>query len=147
MQLNKLNEHLTKVHKVQVYKCFQCKELFIELPDLKDHLQTTHSIINPNDLNVDLELQSIGYEQKFECSICKKRFGTKAQMKMHFNSSHGEIKVSCDLCEKVFSNQNTLRMRCHKRNVHNEKKGVHICNICGSRKKWYDDHLRVFHNT
>ena len=126
----------------------ECKDIFVKLTDLKVHLEATHLIKDSDELNIDLELQSNVFEQRFECSICKERFELKAKMKMHFDSIHGEVKFHCDLCTKTFSYQNTLKS--HKRHVHKEKKGFYICNICGKDyilKGFYDEHIRVAHNT
>ena len=113
-----LNEHLNQVHKVRPYKCFQCKGLFVTLHDLKLHLQNAHAIKDPDKLSIDLELQSNSQGPSFECTICKKRFGQKAQLRMHFDSIHGEVKLSCDICGKVLLHQASLRA--HMRHVHHQ---------------------------
>ena len=142
-----LNKHLTQVHKVKAYKCFQCKDLFAGLDDLKLHLQIAHAINEPDKLSINLESQSYSSGPSFECSICMERFGTNAQLKMHFDSVHEEVKLNCDICGKVLPYLSSLRS--HMRFAHHQGKGAHVCNICGKDfklKRYCDEHIRMDHN-
>ena len=145
--LHGLYEHLTLVHKVKVYKCFQCKDLFTEVTDFNLHLLSAHAIHSPDKLNIDLELQSNSPGPKFECSICKGKFGSTAHLKMHFHSAHEDSKVNCEICGKNLLHFASLAD--HMRYVHHKRKRQHVCNICGkdyTKKSYYDKHVRITHN-
>ncbi|RPA84264.1 hypothetical protein BJ508DRAFT_359947 [Ascobolus immersus RN42] len=78
------NEHALREHhnikhvpleSRQSFKCEEenCTASFTRRSNLKTHIKTVHN-----------------NERKFECDVCKEKFGHKAVMKRHKNTKHGE---------------------------------------------------------
>ena len=100
--------------------CSHCSGSFNSKDELKNHLKESHS--GPND--------------GFQCPLCAKVVGSKAELNSHHQSHHREKPHQCDSCSTKFWNLASLRK--HTERVHDKTTHRFSCNDCG--KKFYGRH-------
>ncbi|XP_055086290.1 zinc finger protein 121-like [Periophthalmus magnuspinnatus] len=81
-------------------------------------------------------------EKKHQCSVCKKRFGFKNNLKRHFRVHRREKPYSCSVCEKTFTQKSTLtdHMRTH---TGDKPYSCSICEKAFTLKNHLKDHMRT----
>ncbi|XP_071548403.1 LOW QUALITY PROTEIN: uncharacterized protein [Panulirus ornatus] len=108
------------------FKCYQCKEDFRYMADLKQHL-IHHT-----------------REKPFQCDVCGKTFRFESMMKRHMIFHSDEKPFKCTLCGKVFKIVGHLNQHMV---VHYGRKPVE-CSICGEefkQRRFLKQHM-VIHN-
>lgn len=65
--------------------------------------------------------------REYGCLICSKRFMTGVQLRSHM-LTHSAKKEACDLCPKVFSRIEHLKV--HRRDAHGIVETIFECGIC-----------------
>ncbi|CAD6215532.1 GSCOCG00000341001-RA-CDS [Cotesia congregata] len=136
---SKLNAHMRLHTGSNVHRCDVCQKTFSYPSYLVEHLKT-HSINNKNENknNGNIDLNS----EKFECSICGKKFRIKKNLRLHLKLHSGKDLFNCEICDKVFSQKYNLKV--HMR-IHKGIK-IHKCKYCSksfSEKGNYKEHLRI----
>ena len=65
------------------------------------------------------------------CTLCKKSFASKQNLKCHIKNVHDKVKdFNCDSCDKTFGRSTELKS--HKTLVHDTSK-AHRCEFCGKQ--------------
>ena len=81
----------------------------------------------------------------FECTLCRKKFGSNHKLKDHKWQCHSQ--VICEIYGKQVANPNKLKR--YKIFVHNNNKGVLFCKKCPKAvffsQPTYDKHMKVKH--
>ena len=112
------------------FQCQKCRRSFRVKEVLKAHVKSIHDKI------------------RFPCEMCPKTLTTKHSLQQHTQSVHktetkpvsvetkvkhrGRTKVTCDLCQKMFSDE--IAMRTHYVAVHTNL--TFTCTDCGSQYKF-----------
>jgi len=76
----------------------------------------------------------------YVCTVCDKRFTTKAWLTEHRNRHTGGNVYSCDQCEKRFTSRSYLRIHL---NVHTSKFKCSECGKCFQHKSALTIHRRI----
>ena len=99
-----LNTHVTLVHeKRKQYLCTECGKEFILKQQFDYHIANVHE------------------EKKFQCHLCKSKFGVKARLAQHVRAVHERAyQQQCSFCPNVF--QHIGNLRAHIASVHEGKK-------------------------
>ena len=110
------------------FACNQCDQKYVKPQSLAVHVAQIHE-----------------KRQDFECKPCGKTFAAEFQFYSHNWQVHS--KKTCDICNKEISN--TTQLKRHKVFVHNETKGVWLCEKCPKKvfftKNCYGEHLAKKH--
>ena len=79
-----------------------------------------------------------------KCEICDKEFKTNNSLRSHFNIVHNFVKKhQCNICQKAFKLHSQLTL--HLKITHENKK-LHKCDSCGksfSRAEHLKNHINV----
>lgn len=135
-----LDAHI-KSHK-DVFKCEKCNLTFTRQHNLKRHLKICSLVYKcPNcgkeykkngcylshinkckkQENRNNKIKIVRSSNKLAvCEICKAEFNGKRNMIAHIKSVHEKIKYHCNICNKIFSHNCSLRR--HMNKTHNEEK-------------------------
>ena len=108
-----LQEMHERSHKGTLPQCTLCGGRYV---CLQKHMENQH------DDTVDTV--------KHVCSLCKKEYKKKKNLKEHMMSHSGERPYSCQDCGKRFRTGRDLRTHCMGVHV-KEKVKNHVCNVCG----------------
>jgi len=113
------------------YQCNICGERFSQMNYLKNHqavhadlqvqsdgIETSMPINDPSELN-EMKNDEVQRKKKHECSICKHRTTSKADLERHKRTHTGEKPFKCDFCEKRYGRKEDLAS--HKRTHTGEK--------------------------
>ncbi|XP_076470316.1 uncharacterized protein LOC143300488 [Babylonia areolata] len=171
-----LSRHIRNLHRQErPFKCMLCGKEFFDAKPYKKHMyQHTVQLTNPNQLGSKQPKQHL-------CNLCNKAFFWRG-LSAHVASEHPGMSLSdvlskevlkCDLCDKEFSCQQTLRV--HKRGHTNVKRfkcdkcdrqfavlsalrfhsrkhsedRPHCCQDCGKTFRWLSNlsYHRMTHHT
>uniref|UniRef100_A0A1B6GVQ2 C2H2-type domain-containing protein n=1 Tax=Cuerna arida TaxID=1464854 RepID=A0A1B6GVQ2_9HEMI len=141
----------TNIVKFEQLQCLECDIQFKSREELKDHLQSRHSlqqhmqICNMCD-KIFSCLQSLQEHCRrehdgagcFMCTTCNKRFMTKLSFTRHLDTHKGKKEAICDLCGKAFSRADYLQTHY---SIHLGKRN-YACSQC-PRKFVRSIHLRA----
>ena len=94
-----LKRHINEQHLFQIFSCEHCGKSFNRKDTLKNHIAVVHE-------------KSISYD----CDECGKHFLHKVVLERHNRIEHEGLRVSCDLCQKEFKSQSSLKV--HTESVH-----------------------------
>jgi KRAB domain-containing zinc finger protein len=134
-----LSEHKLRHSDIAKYECDVCNKKFKVKVDLRQHrnihfkesrIYSCHVCGYSHYSKSVLETHKLTHAnfRPFECSICSKKFTSKANLRKHNRATHNEDRgtIVCETCGKNFSTQGTLKR--HLR-IHT---GVrpHECDIC-----------------
>ena len=76
------------VHKIEVFKCFECNAGFLKKKDRETHFKTVHG---------------------YKCKDCSEDFKLMNDLKAHVKSVHWYGVFKCEECGKEFNNRGKLR--------------------------------------
>ncbi|XP_011569222.3 zinc finger protein 60 isoform X27 [Plutella xylostella] len=108
-----LKEHMDESKSCWPYKCMYCAERFRSHSIKTTHMENIHGIaarifkctVCPLEF-VSSKLFRDHYTKehtdKFVCSICNEKFGSKYILKMHYDRHTGHKEFKCDVCGKDF---------------------------------------------
>lgn len=128
MQKHNLEDHLKKHKGEYKYKCSSCHKEFIRRSVFKTHM-LTHS------------------SEKLICQHCGKLFKNLANLSVHIKICSGDLKFTCDKCEKKFPIKSLLRR--HISIKHNSEYHF-ICSVCKKgfgKKSDLKTHMRSHSDT
>ncbi|KAK7078625.1 hypothetical protein SK128_023507 [Halocaridina rubra] len=91
------------------YKCSHCNALFSTRSSVSKHIQYAHYHIRDH-----------------VCSVCDKRFISKAKLSDHTKTHTGERPYECPICSRAFSRKSNLRYHMY---THSENKRFR-CELC-----------------
>ncbi|XP_042234682.1 zinc finger protein 665-like [Homarus americanus] len=150
------NEHTTlirmgkKYHMVfnageKPFKCYQCKEDFRYMADLKEHL-ILHTQERPFQCDVcgkTFRFRSMmkrhmlfhSDEKPFQCALCGKEFKIIGHLNQHMTIHTGKKPVECSICGEEFKQRRLLK---HHMLTHNEEK-PYSCSLCEKEFKYNCD--------
>jgi hypothetical protein len=99
---------------LKTYTCNVCKVNFKKLKYLKLHVKVKHVV------------------GQIPCEHCEMKFKSQPKLNRHLKS-HLNPLAKCNICEKVFKNNNVLKV--HKSKVHKKKEQsksvkMWVCNLC-----------------
>lgn len=96
-----LQKHLSKYHPERYYPCESCSKFFLEEGQLKKHRATHRApsegtlpkVCKPPDAHLFGQKRVKGFEpeNKYLCSICKRRFVTFISLRQHKKSAHAAV--------------------------------------------------------
>ncbi|XP_055611721.1 oocyte zinc finger protein XlCOF22-like [Uranotaenia lowii] len=132
---NKMLRHRRQHTNERNYECEICHKKYVTKSTLKHHHLETHTD-----------------ERNFACLSCDKKFLLKSRLDYHTAIHHTEPTLECDICSKLFSTENRLKIhrRTHMEALPEEERIVFECNQCGkkySRKYQLTKHQADVHNT
>ena len=126
---NRFQVHMRTHLSVKPFICQICSKSFNEKGNLKTHLKF-HSELRPfkcpfcvknyktkGHLKDHIEIQH-NFVKKYECQICRKKFGRISTLKSHIRTHNGEKKYKCkiDGCEKWFTEKGNMQIH-YKRHL------------------------------
>ncbi|CAF4940141.1 unnamed protein product [Pieris macdunnoughi] len=104
-------------------KCPHCLERFTEHYRKMTHLREAHGITFSFDCRFCSEVfptrkaltkhTTQHHTQKIQCTICGKCFGTNTLLKRHMRGHIGERNFVCDICQKAYMHEKSLRQHMH----------------------------------
>ena len=94
---NHLDRHV-KIHNNHLIKCHFCQFKACQYVTFQDH--------------IDVHLKVY----KYKCCSCEKSFGRTGDLRLHYDTSHQDVKQFCAICKAVFKNKQTLQK--HLRKIH-----------------------------
>jgi len=102
-----LKEHLMIHVNERPLPCPHCSQSFRTRGHLNEHIKNMHT-----------------QEKPFKCQDCQTSFASESLYRRHRKLKHPDQTFICQLCKKVFRNENNLNA--HVRNVHSVKEGCQI---------------------
>ncbi|KAG7298318.1 hypothetical protein JYU34_017918 [Plutella xylostella] len=145
-----LKEHMDESKSCWPYKCMYCAERFRSHSIKTTHMENIHGIaarifkctVCPLEF-VSSKLFRDHYTKehtdKFVCSICNEKFGSKYILKMHYDRHTGHKEFKCDVCGKDFLRKCQLVQHYW---AHREDKRFE-CKLCdkkfNQKVTWKDD--------
>lgn len=132
--------HLQESKSCWSYRCVYCEERFRSGRNRMTHIQKTHGIAAHMFKCTVCPLEFITYNlfrnhyvkehtDKFVCSICDQKFGSKFILKMHNDRHTGNKEFKCDVCGKDFLRKSHLAQHLW---THREKKRLE-CKLCDKK--------------
>ena len=114
-----LEDHIRTIHEKIRYKCKLCCKEFNYKSNLTRHVSVHHD-----------------GKKAYKCEKCNKQFGYYHTLKNHFETTHGDLKLKCTVCNFVFTSSKSLSL--HIGQYHDSiglenKKTVFECDICEKR--------------
>ncbi|XP_050101601.1 transcription factor grauzone-like [Anopheles aquasalis] len=109
----KLIDHLSLHTTPDAFRCEQCQKNYKSRSTLQHHQQLCHGEAK---------------EKLFQCDKCHNSYSKSYQLKMHMKR---HIQAPCELCGKVLSCQQSLRV--HVRHMHGGEDEKLICDTCGQQ--------------
>ncbi|CAK1587588.1 unnamed protein product [Parnassius mnemosyne] len=94
------HKHLLTMHGVG-HRCTHCDRMFIKDSFMRNHVRRIHLV-----------------EREIECTVCKKKFFDKEQLKFHMVKHIGSRDFHCDVCGKSFFWKKNLRVHINSHNKH-----------------------------
>ena len=86
------NQHIKKIHSLEIFKCDICEKTFSVSRSLRNHYQLVHET-----------------ENIVKCDICEK-YHSASGMRKHFKKIHdGHKNFKCDHCGKSFTQSGNLK--------------------------------------
>ena len=110
--------------KMSALTCSTCSKVFYDKYNRKRHESLVHSL-----------------DGRYGCDQCGRKFANPGDLKYHLEAKHGENegeKLDCEVCEKSFKNNDTLRL--HMMYMHTEV-NKYECDKC-DEKYTRKDNLR-----
>ena len=146
-----LKKHLTSDHRESKIPCSKCDKSFMEIRNLKSHIQIVHEGKKPFPCKLcDKSCRSAFYLKKhmegfhegkkpFQCDYCGFRTTAKQKLTIHIEGTHEGKKHYCSYCDKNYTQRGTLisHMRLHT------GKGLIECNKCDFKAE--DNHILKRH--
>ena len=115
-----------------MFKCLPCGIAFLELTELKQHHETSHTLTFACDLCAlpfTHKNQLFKHRQRIHgiikedpetyllnCIYCPKSYSKKTHLEEHINSVHFGVRYFCNKCDKQFTRARYLKT--HDKNVH-----------------------------
>ena len=119
--------HYRHVKKYHGFKCNHCDQVFPKLHKLKRHLEN----VGPKTMNA--------------CTICKREFNDKGNLRRHIRQVHTDLKpYKCDKCDRRFGDAGNL-----KRHIKGKHEGLRDqCNQCNQSVfiGCMQRHIRTYHS-
>ncbi|CRK88068.1 CLUMA_CG001853, isoform A [Clunio marinus] len=116
----------------QIHQCDLCGEKFSRKELVRKHIQQNH-IINQEPPRTHI------------CEFCGFGLRKAGELRDHIGTMHSnKAEEACDLCDKVFKIR--VQLQRHKRRVHEYKKPMITCEVCGHLSKApgdYKKHLKT----
>lgn len=148
-QVDKYKGHLREHAKLTIYKCTFCDKSFSDSSNFSKHKK----------------IHGVSYLQ---CDLCHRKFNSKKMITQHMDHHNKTLPVQCNYCHKMFHFQSMLnkhircvhkqqecsKIRCrfcedifkclkdkwdHEWEVHNVRKMIIDCLICGSQYRKYSE--------
>lgn len=94
-----------------------------ERPDDNDSSNIHHS--RKSSVEIDIVLEDTKIIESYECEKCHKRYTKKFNLKIH-QHLHFEVKFTCKICRKTFSNYSRLKFH----TIDHIKERNHVCEVC-----------------
>lgn len=115
------------------YKCEKKMESFESMstskrPNDNDGSHSQHS--GKSSVEIDTVLEDTKISESYKCEKCHKRYTKKLNLKIH-QHIHSEVKFTCKICRKTFSNYSRLKFH----TINHTKERSHVCEVC--RKAFY----------
>ncbi|XP_018568016.1 zinc finger protein 571 [Anoplophora glabripennis] len=114
-----LVNHIKLHNKDNGFECDICKRTFSQAGYLSMHKAARH----------DTEGKIID-EQRYECSLCLKRFKSEKYRDIHVNGHNGHRDYQCNVCERTYLTK--ARLMEHMKS-HGERFKKFLCSECGQR--------------
>lgn len=137
-----LDRHLKIVHQ-KIHDCSKCKLKFNSNFDLNKHqelhdesteIERTCGIcktIFSKERNLNIHVQAIHKNTKFECEICLKVFSFKSAKERHLKVVHYNVKShQCSNCERSFGTKYDLRNHFDHHHKEDNTPGRYHCEKC-----------------
>ncbi|XP_054153686.1 zinc finger protein 729-like [Oppia nitens] len=135
--------HVNRYHlNIKPFKCHICGDHFVGYDNLRRHKSLKHYYVGQalDQLSDKRKSQIAQTLSKFQCQYCQKFIHCESDLKQHVARVHHNVKssktiISCDLCEKFYSNRATLIK--HKRFYHGigKKLPIFYCDWEGCQYK------------
>lgn len=143
----RLCDHSVEHSEATLYRCNVCRKVFLHKAMLEQHAlshsqpDTTPQRLYPccycdrvfkSHRGIQAHTNFHKNVRPFECRECGASLSSKANLKAHMVSIHGDPgdDAKCPHCPKVFKLQRSLNI--HLRAIHGPEK-VHECQLCGKR--------------
>ncbi|XP_063586762.1 uncharacterized protein LOC134764135 [Penaeus indicus] len=137
-----LNRHRREVHAVKrPFKCDECDKDFTTSRNLQNHVgvhlaekhhkcthcdHTCHTASGLRTHIMEVHMGSRG--RSFSCQECGEKFAKQYGLKRHMERKHGDGRVPCNICSKLFSCKEDLIK--HTKSHENKSKGDLSCGFC-----------------
>ncbi|XP_045506141.1 PR domain zinc finger protein 5-like isoform X1 [Colias croceus] len=108
---------------VSEISCEVCKDMFLSINDVIDHLLEKHKI--DYDKGIDMPLEEYRLKD-LACVACDAKFTFFGYLVSHVNSNHPKNTFTCDTCQQKFNKKRDLFS--HTKNYHRE--GGFVCELC-----------------
>ncbi|XP_035437984.1 zinc finger protein 429-like [Spodoptera frugiperda] len=146
-KIDRYKAHLREHAKLTLYKCTFCDKSFSDSSNFSKH-------------------KKIHGTTYFQCDLCQRKFNSKKMITQHMEYHNNTNPIQCQYCDKVFhfesmlnkhircshTKMSTTKFRCrfcrnyfkslkekwdHEWTVHNVRKAIVDCLLCGSRFRKY----------
>jgi uncharacterized C2H2 Zn-finger protein len=126
-----LDRHISNKHKIPMFPCNKCKKILKTEKFLAKHIEKKHNpekemqhirkinTDNPfkctkcehtciSKSGIDKHILTVHHAVTYECNICKINYTAKWYLATHIRNVHGNKKIVCIKCNKIFSTTNSL---------------------------------------
>jgi KRAB domain-containing zinc finger protein len=144
-----------KLHRLKVHQNFYCKicdKIFLDKIKFNNHMKAHENFDydngelkckicrfkseSLNGFQLHFKLVHEILPKSFECEICKKKFSSASNLKVHKKNHMSKIKFQCDLCPKTFKSKIGLLAHLTQKHASNTK--VLRCKTCSYETKLRD---------
>jgi hypothetical protein len=152
-------EHIELMHTAHEIYCDSCSKSFLSKIALRKHINEVHTVDTEKRARkrklhycslctkeYDYKKQLVDHIRSFhkkerntQCDICLRRFYHR-DIKKHIDHVHGEKKLECKFCGKMYSCYDNLKLHMRYHSV-----PQHVCHVQGCGKRFHQKSLLEHH--